>query len=256
MDFETRAIHEGQEPDPATGAVTVPISQTSTYAQEAVGQHRGYEYSRVSNPTRTALQLCLASLERADHGVAFASGLAAATTLVHLVSPGERIVAVNDVYGGIYRMFSQVYEPKGYEFEWVPAADMSANLAEHLDERTRLVWLETPTNPLLNVVDIRAAAEAAHAAGALVVVDNTFATPYLQRPLELGADVVLHSTTKYLGGPSDVIGGVLPPNNPPGAGRRSFLPKTPRGGPPAPPPSGRPPGGEKRAPPGRPPPPH
>ena len=226
MDFETRAIHEGQEPDPATGAVTVPIYQTSTYAQEAVGQHQGYEYSRVSNPTRTALQLCLASLEGADHGVAFASGLAAATTLVHLVSPGERIVAVNDVYGGIYRMFSQVYEPKGYEFEWVPAADMSTGLAEHLDERTRLVWVETPTNPLLNVVDIRAAAEAAHGVGALVVVDNTFATPYLQRPLELGADVVLHSTTKYLGGHSDVIGGFLATNDPTVAERLYFLQKS------------------------------
>ena len=226
MDFETRAIHEGQEPDPATGAVTVPIYQTSTYAQEAVGQHKGYDYSRVANPTRTALQICLASLEGAEHGVAFASGLAAATTLVHLVSPGERIVAVNDVYGGIYRMFSQVYEPKGYVFEWVPAAELSTNLAEHLDERTRLVWLETPTNPLLNVVDIRAAAEAAHAAGALVVVDNTFATPYLQRPLELGADVVLHSTTKYLGGHSDVIGGFLATNDPTVAERLYFLQKS------------------------------
>jgi cystathionine beta-lyase/cystathionine gamma-synthase len=226
VDFETRAIHEGQEPDPATGAVTVPIYQTSTYAQEAVGRHKGYDYSRVANPTRTALQICLASLEGADHGVAFASGLAAATTLVHLVSPGERIVAVNDVYGGIYRMFSQVYEPKGYEFEWVPAADMSTSLAEHLDERTRLVWVETPTNPLLNVVDIRAAAEAAHAVGALVVVDNTFATPYLQRPLELGADVVLHSTTKYLGGHSDVIGGFLATNDPTVAERLSYLQKS------------------------------
>jgi cystathionine gamma-synthase len=226
VDFETRAIHEGQEPDPATGAVTVPIYQTSTYVQEAVGEHKGYEYSRVSNPTRTALQVCLASLEGADHGVAFASGLAAATTLVHLVSPGERIVAVNDVYGGIYRMFSQIYEPKGYVFEWVPAAELSTNLVEHLDERTRLVWLETPTNPLLNVVDIRAAAEAAHAAGALVVVDNTFATPYLQRPLELGADVVLHSTTKYLGGHSDVIGGFLATNDPTVAERLYFLQKS------------------------------
>jgi cystathionine gamma-synthase len=226
MDFETRAIHEGQEPDPATGSVTVPIYQTSTYAQEAVGQHKGYEYSRVANPTRTALQICLASLEGADHGVAFASGLAAATTLVHLVSPGERVVAVNDVYGGIYRMFSQVYAPKGYDFEWVPAAELSTNLAEHLDERTRLVWLESPTNPLLNVVDIRAAAEAAHAVGALVVVDNTFATPYLQRPLELGADVVLHSTTKYLGGHSDVIGGFLATNDPSVAERLYFLQKS------------------------------
>jgi cystathionine gamma-synthase len=226
VDFETRAIHEGQEPDPATGAVTVPIYQTSTYAQEAVGRHKGYDYSRVANPTRTALQICLASLEGADHGVAFASGLAAATTLVHLVSPGERIVAVNDVYGGIYRMFSQVYEPKGYDFTWAPAADMSTGLAAHLDERTRLVWVETPTNPLLNVVDIRAAAEAAHAVGALVVVDNTFATPYLQRPLELGADVVLHSTTKYLGGHSDVVGGFLATNDPTIAERLYFLQKS------------------------------
>jgi cystathionine beta-lyase/cystathionine gamma-synthase len=226
MDFETRAIHEGQEPDPATGSVTVPIYQTSTYAQEAVGQHKGYDYSRVANPTRTALQICLASLEGAEHGVAFASGLAAATTLVHLVSPGERIVAVNDVYGGIYRMFSQIYEPKGYDFTWVPAAEMSTGLAEHLDERTRLVWVETPTNPLLNVVDIRAAAEAAHAVGALVVVDNTFATPYLQRPLELGADVVMHSTTKYLGGHSDVVGGFLATNDPTVAERLYFLQKS------------------------------
>jgi cystathionine beta-lyase/cystathionine gamma-synthase len=226
MDFETRAIHEGQEPDPATGAVTVPIYQTSTYAQEAVGQNKGYDYSRAANPTRTALQICLASLEGADHGVAFASGLAAATTLTHLVSPGERIVAVNDVYGGIYRMFSQIYEPKGYDFTWVPAAEMSTGLAEHLDERTRLVWVETPTNPLLNVVDIRAAAEAAHAVGALVVVDNTFATPYLQRPLELGADVVMHSTTKYLGGHSDVIGGFLATNDPTVAERLFFLQKS------------------------------
>src|ERR671938_935610 len=226
MDFETRAIHEGQEPDPATGSVTVPIYQTSTYAQEGVGRHKGYEYSRASNPTRTALQLCLASLEGSEHGFAFASGLAAATTLMHLVSPGERVVAVNDVYGGIYRMFSQVYEPKGYVFEWVPAAELSTNLAEHLDERTRLVWLQSPTNPPLNVVDIRAAAEAAHAVGALVVVDNTFATPYLQRPLELGADVVMHSTTKYLGGHSDVVGGFLATNDPTVAGRLFFLPKS------------------------------
>ena len=226
MDFETRAIHEGQEPDPATGAVTVPIYQTSTYAQEAVGEHKGYDYSRGANPTRTALQLCVASLEGAEYGVAFASGLGAATTLMHVVSPGERVVAVNDVYGGIYRMFSQVYEPKGYEFEWVPAAELGAGLEDRLDERTRIVWLETPTNPLLNVVDIRAAAEAAHAAGALVVVDNTFASPYLQRPLELGADVVLHSTTKYLGGHSDVISGFLATNDPTIAERLYFLQKS------------------------------
>jgi cystathionine beta-lyase/cystathionine gamma-synthase len=226
MDFETRAIHDGQEPDPTTGAVTVPIYQTSTYVQEAVGEHKGYDYARVANPTRTALQLCLASLESAEHGLAFASGLGAVTTIMHLISPGDRVVAVNDVYGGVYRMFSQVYEPKGYEFTWLPAADIGDSLAEHLDERTRIVWLETPTNPLLNVIDIRAAAEAAHAAGALVVVDNTFATPYLQRPLELGADIVVHSTTKYLGGHSDVVGGFAATNDPTIAERLQFLQKS------------------------------
>jgi len=226
MDFETRAIHDGQEPDPATGSVTVPIYQTSTYVQEAVGEHKGYDYSRAANPTRTALQLCLASLEGAEHGVAFASGMAATTTLMHLVSPGDRIVAVNDVYGGVYRLFSQVYAPKGYDFDWVPHADMNESLAEHLDDKTRIVWLETPTNPLLNVIDIRAAAEAAHAAGAMVVVDNTFASPYLQQPLALGADVVLHSTTKYLGGHSDLIGGFLATNDPTVAERLYFLQKS------------------------------
>jgi cystathionine gamma-synthase len=226
MDFETRAIHEGQQPDPATGSITVPIYQTSTYVQEAVGEHKGYEYARVSNPTRTALQICLASLEGAEHGVAFSSGLAAATTLMHLVNPGDRVVAINDVYGGVYRMFSQVYEPKGYLFEWVAAEEINTNLAEHLDERTRFVWLETPTNPLLNVIDIRAAAEAAHAAGAIVVVDNTFASPYLQQPLAIGADIVLHSTTKYLGGHSDVIGGFLATNDPTVAERLLFLQKS------------------------------
>jgi cystathionine beta-lyase/cystathionine gamma-synthase len=226
MDFETRAIHEGQEPDPATGAVTVPIYQTSTYVQEAVGEHKGYDYSRVANPTRTALQLCLASLEGAEHGVAFASGMAAATTLMHLVSPGDRIVSVNDVYGGVYRLFSQVYTPKGYEFEYLSAGELGEGLADRLDERTRIVWIETPTNPLLNIVDIRAAADAAHAVGAVVVVDNTFATPYLQRPLELGADVVLHSTTKYLGGHSDLVGGFVATNDPTIAERLLFLQKS------------------------------
>ena len=226
MDFETRAIHDGQEPDPATGSVTVPIYQTSTYVQEAVGEHKGYDYARVANPTRTALQLCLASLESAEHGLAFSSGLGAVTTIMHLVSPGDRVVAVNDVYGGVYRMFSQVYEPKGYEFAWVPASQIGDNLAEHLDERTRIVWLETPTNPLLNVIDIQAAADAAHKAGAIVVVDNTFATPYLQRPLELGADIVIHSTTKYLGGHSDVVGGFAATNDPTIAERLQFLQKS------------------------------
>ena len=225
MDFETRAIHEGQEPDPATGSIITPIYQTSTFVQDAVGEHKGYDYARVNNPTRTALQRCLASLESAEHGIAFSSGLGATTTLMHLVDPGERVVLIADVYGGVYRMTSQVYEPKGYVFDYVPA-DEFGNLAEHLDDNTRMVWIESPSNPLLNVVDIQAAADAAHAAGAMLVVDNTFATPYLQRPLELGADVVVHSTTKYLGGHSDVIGGFAATNDPTIAERLYFLQKS------------------------------
>ncbi|HXY86402.1 MAG TPA: cystathionine gamma-synthase [Gaiellaceae bacterium] len=225
MDFETRAIHEGQEPDPTTGAVTVPIYQTTTYAQEAAGEHKGYDYSRVANPTRTALQTCLASLESAEHGIAYSSGLGAVTTIMHLVDPGDRVVLIADVYGGVYRMTSQVYEPKGYVFEYLPAEEF-ARLGDHLDEQTRIVWVETPSNPMLNVVDIRAAADAAHAAGAILVVDNTFATPYLQRPLELGADIVVHSTTKYLGGHSDVIGGFAATNDPTIAERLRFLQKS------------------------------
>jgi cystathionine gamma-synthase len=225
MDFETRAIHVGQEPDPATGAIITPIYQTSTYVQDAVGEHKGFDYSRVANPTRQALETALASLESAEHGVAYSSGLGATTTLMHLLNPGDRVVLIADVYGGVYRMTSQVYEPKGYRFHYLPAEDFP-NLAEHLDDSTRMVWLETPSNPLLNVVDIAAAAEAAHAAGALLVVDNTFATPYLQRPLELGADVVVHSTTKYLGGHSDVVGGFAGTNDPTVAERLRFLQKS------------------------------
>ena len=223
MDFETRAIHDGQEPDPATGAVIVPIFQTSTYVQEEAGQTKGYEYSRTGNPTRAALESCLASLESATHGFAFASGMAATTTVFHLLSPGDRVVCVNDVYGGTYRVFTKVYEPKGYHFEFVSAEDASGRPADFLDERTRMVWVETPTNPLMSIVDLRAVTEAAHAAGAFVVVDNTFATPYLQRPLELGADVVVHSTTKYLGGHSDVVGGFAGTNDPSIAERLAFL---------------------------------
>jgi cystathionine beta-lyase/cystathionine gamma-synthase len=226
MEFETRAIHAGQEPDTATGAVVTPIYQTSTYVQEAVGEHKGYDYSRVANPTRTALQEALASLENAAHGVAFSSGIGATTTLMHLVDPGQRVVLIADVYGGVYRMTSQVYEPKGYRFTYVPAEEWDENLAGYLDEDVRMVWLETPSNPLLNVVDIRKAADAAHAVGAFLVVDNTFATPYLQQPLELGADVVLHSTTKYLGGHSDVIGGFTATNDPTIAERLYFLQKS------------------------------
>jgi cystathionine gamma-synthase len=224
--FETRAIHDGQEPDPAYGAVTTPIYQTSTYVQESVGVHKGYDYARVGNPTRTALQECLASLEGAAHGRAFSSGLGAVTTLMHLLSPGDHVVAVNDVYGGIYRMFTQVYEPKGYRFTFLSPDEIADQLAEHVDERTRFVWLETPTNPALNIVDIAAASKIAHDAGALVVVDNTFATPYLQQPLALGADVVVHSTTKYLGGHSDVVGGFVATSDEGIAERLAFLQKS------------------------------
>jgi cystathionine gamma-synthase len=226
MDFDTRAIHEGQEPDPATGAVTVPIYQTSTFAQEAVGQNKGYDYARSANPTRTALQICLASLESAEHGVAFASGMAAVTTVLHLVHPSERIVSVNDVYGGVYRLLSQVYEPKGYDVTFLSSDQINDGLGEHLDEKTRIVWLESPTNPLLNLIDIEAAAKAAHEVGAIVVVDNTFASPYLQRPLERGAEGVLHSTTKYIGGHSDLIGGFVATNDPTIAERLYFLQKS------------------------------
>ncbi|HWG55747.1 MAG TPA: cystathionine gamma-synthase [Gaiellaceae bacterium] len=225
LHFETRAIHDGQEPDPATGAIVTPIYQTSTFVQEAVGRHKGYDYARVANPTRSALQTALASLESADHGIAFSSGLGATTTLMHLVDPGDRVVLIADVYGGVYRMTSQVYEPKGYRFDYLPAAEFE-RLDQHLDQRTRMVWVETPSNPMLNVVDIEAAARCAKAVGAILVVDNTFATPYLQRPLELGADVVMHSTTKYLGGHSDVVGGFAGTNDPTIAERLYFLQKS------------------------------
>ncbi len=225
MDFATRAIHAGQEPDPTTGAVVTPIYQTSTFAQEAVGVTKGYDYARVSNPTRTALEECLASLENADHGHAFASGIAATMSVLHLLDPGDRVVSVNDVYGGTYRLFSQVYEPKGYRFAYATPEALTAEPEAHVAD-ARLVWLETPTNPLLNVVDIRAVARAARAADALLVVDNTFATPFLQTPLDLGADIVLHSTTKYLGGHSDVIGGFAATNDPTIADRLRFLQKS------------------------------
>ncbi len=226
MEFETRAIHDGQDPDPATGAVITPIYQTTTYVQEAVGVTKGYDYSRVGNPTRTALETALASLEEAEHGITFSSGLGATTTLMHMVNPGDRVVLIADVYGGVYRMTSRVYEPKGYKFTYVPAEEFDENLASYLGDDTKLVWVETPSNPLLNVVDIRRAADAAHAAGALLAVDNTFASPYLQQPLNLGADLVLHSTTKYLGGHSDVIGGAVVTNDAAIAEELRFLQKS------------------------------
>ncbi|MCW2500513.1 MAG: cystathionine gamma-synthase [Frankiales bacterium] len=207
--FETLAIHAGQDPDPTTGAVVVPIYQTSTFVQEEVGQHRGYEYSRSGNPTRTALETCLAALEGGATGLAFASGLAAEDTLLRAVlSPGAHVIVPNDAYGGTYRLFDKVASRWGVEHTPVPLADLAAVRAAMRPE-TRLIWCETPTNPLLGIADIAALAAVAHDAGALLVVDNTFASPYLQQPLGLGADVVVHSTTKYLGGHSDVVGGAL-----------------------------------------------
>jgi cystathionine gamma-synthase len=211
--FETLAIHAGQEPDPTTGAVAVPIHQTSTYAQDGVGGLRGgYEYSRSGNPTRTALETCLAALEAGPVGLAFASGLAAEDTLLRTVcQPGDHVVVPNDAYGGTYRLFAQVLDRWGVSHTSVDLTDLDAVAAACASDKgpTRVVWCETPTNPLLGIADIAALASVAHGAGALLVVDNTFASPYLQQPLALGADVVVHSTTKYLGGHSDVVGGAL-----------------------------------------------
>jgi cystathionine gamma-synthase len=210
--FETKAIHTGQEPDEATGAVTVPIYQTSTYAQDGVGKDRGFEYSRTGNPTRDALETSLSALEGATYGRAFASGMAAEDTILRSLRPGDHLVMGNDAYGGTYRLITRVIAEMGVEWSTVDYNDAS-QLAEAMRPRTRLVWTETPTNPMLGVVDIAQLAETAHANDALLVVDNTFATPYLQRPLEHGADLVVHSTTKYAGGHSDVVGGFVATND-------------------------------------------
>jgi cystathionine gamma-synthase len=204
--FATRAIHAGQDPDPQTGAVIVPVYQTSTFAQSEVGAHKGWDYARSGNPTRDALQEALASLEGGRHGFAFASGLAACDAVLRTLAPGDHVVMANDVYGGTYRQLNRVHGPWGLAFEPVDLGDLDA-VAAAWEPSTRLLWIETPTNPLLSIFDIRALSDFAHEREALVVVDNTFATPALQRPLEHGADVVVHSTTKYLGGHSDVVGG-------------------------------------------------
>jgi cystathionine gamma-lyase len=210
--FATRALHIGQGPDPATGAVVQPIHMATTFAQQGVGNHKGFEYSRSGNPTRAALEECLAGLEAARHGLAFASGLAAETTLLLLLSPGDHVVYMEDVYGGTYRLFDKVLKRYGLSFSAVDAGDLDA-VERAITPATKLVWLESPTNPLLRVVDIDAVSEVAHSRGAMVCVDNTFATPYLQQPLRLGADFVVHSSTKYIGGHSDVVGGAIMTNH-------------------------------------------
>ena len=206
--FATRAVHAGQPPDPSTGSIMTPVHLTSTYVQAAPGEHRGHEYARVSNPTRSALEANLASLEGARHGVAFASGVAAIDAVLRRLRPGDHVVSTSDLYGGSYRLMRQVFEPMGVAFTFADLSSADA-LDAAMTDATRLVWVETPTNPLLRVYDVEALAEVAHQRGAAVAVDNTFASPYLQRPLELGADLSVHSTTKYVGGHSDVVGGAV-----------------------------------------------
>ncbi len=212
MKFSTRAIHAGQEPDPSTGALMTPIFQTSTYAQTGLGGHKGYEYARTGNPTRTALEECLASLENGKHGLAFASGLAAEQAVLSLLNAGEHMVSCDDLYGGTYRIFERIMRRYNVETSYV-TANAVGEYEQAIRPNTRLIWLETPTNPLLQLADIRAVAEIAHKHNILLVVDNTFSSPYFQQPLELGADIVLHSTTKYINGHSDVIGGAMITND-------------------------------------------
>jgi cystathionine gamma-lyase len=212
MKFATKAIHAGQEPDPSTGAIMTPIFQTSTYAQAGLGDHKGYEYSRSHNPTRTALEECIAALEDGQYGLAFASGMAAEQAILSLLSAGDHMISCDDLYGGSFRIFERVMRRYNVETSYVPAGNIAA-YEQAIRPNTRLIWLETPTNPLLCLIDIQAVAEIAHKHHILLVVDNTFASPYFQQPLKLGADIVVHSTTKYINGHSDVIGGALALNN-------------------------------------------
>ena len=208
MKFGTKAIHAGQEPDPTTGAIMTPIFQTSTYWQESPGNHKGYAYARGKNPTRKALEDCLAALENAQFGLAFSSGMGATDTVMKLLKPGDEVITGNDLYGGSYRMFTQIFAQYGIKFNFIDLND-AANISNYVTENTKLIWIETPTNPTMRIVDIAAAATIAKANNLLLVVDNTFASPYLQNPIDLGADIVMHSATKYLGGHSDVIMGAL-----------------------------------------------
>jgi len=212
MKIDTKIIHAGAEPDPSTGAIMTPIYQTSTYVQEAPGKNKGYEYARSQNPTRTALETALAVLENAEFGLSFSSGVAATDAVIKLLSPGDEVIASNDLYGGSYRLFSKVFEKFGIKFHYVNMADAN-NVRKYINENTKLFWVETPTNPLMNITDIEAVAAIAKQYKALLCVDNTFASPYLQTPLDLGADIVMHSATKYLGGHSDVIHGCLMMNS-------------------------------------------
>ncbi|HZS76262.1 MAG TPA: cystathionine gamma-synthase [Ktedonobacteraceae bacterium] len=212
MKFATRAIHAGQEPDPTTGSVITPIYQTSTYAQEGLGEHKGYEYSRTGNPTRAALETALASLEEGQYGLAFASGMAAETAILSLLNAGDHIISCDDTYGGTYRVLERVMRRYNVDASYVPANDIAA-YEKAIRPNTRMIWLESPTNPLLGLIDIAAVAEIAHRHKLLVVMDNTFATPYFQQPLKLGADIVVHSTTKYINGHSDIIGGAVVVND-------------------------------------------
>lgn len=220
--FGTRAIHAGQSPDPTTGAIMTPIYQTSTYVQSSPGVHTGFEYSRTQNPTRHALEDCVASLEGGTHGVAFASGCAATTTILHTLAAGAHVVSGDDIYGGTYRLFTKVFQGKAVDFTFVDMTDL-AKLESSLTDKTQLIWLESPTNPLLKISDIRAICEIAHKRGIKVVVDNTFMSPYFQSPLELGADIVVHSTTKYINGHSDVVGGIVVTNDDETAIKLRFL---------------------------------
>jgi cystathionine gamma-synthase len=222
LGFETRAIHAGQPADPVTGAVVTPISLATTFAQDEVGKHGGFEYARSDNPTRRVYETCLASLEGAAHGLSFASGLAAEDAVLRLLVPGDHIVIPNDAYGGTFRLVARVHGPNGLEWSVADLGEPAA-LESVWRDTTRMVWIETPTNPMLAVVDIAAVAAFAHARGAIVVVDNTFATPYLQRPLQEGADIVVHSATKYLGGHSDVVGGFVALDDDARAGEIRFL---------------------------------
>lgn len=208
MRFGTKAIHAGVEPDPTTGAIMTPIYQTSTYVQDSPGDHKGYEYSRTHNPTRTALQNALAALENGTHGLCFATGMASIDAICKLFKPGDEIVSTNDLYGGTYRLFTKIFEGFGLKFRFVDMGD-PANVAAAMTPNTKLIWVETPTNPLLKVIDIKAMAVLAKKHGCLLGVDNTFASPYLQNPLDMGADIIMHSVTKYLGGHSDVVMGAL-----------------------------------------------